>query len=131
MGLLAPPSINPPDSLKHAVAVDSDMTWRGAVIEGSPRTLFIVDAYSAQWGTCDALYKKIANVFMDNDRLDMAYVLAKAEHIFALSDQRNKSKPCILLYKGGREVDRVAGAFPLELERKILRNAGKKPDDQY
>lgn len=114
--------------LKFVVRVDNDVAWRQLIKEGSPETLFIVDAYASQWGVAEALHNKILSVIMEGDNLDIVYVEALVDGIVQLSDQRHRSKPLVLFYKRGREVARVSGALPLDVERTIRRFASAKLD---
>lgn len=115
--------------LKFAIRVANDQAWRTLVKEGSPDTLFVVDAFSSEWGVSEALHRKIHDVFMELPDLDMTYVEAEADGITQLLEQRHKSRPLILFFKNGKERARVAGAFPLEVERAIKRLALEKFDN--
>ena len=137
---------------RFIVQVSDDADYKDAVLDAPRGTLCVVDVYASWCGPCDALNKKITNLYQDNTecapppppprrrrprrrpltrsratrRLDIKFVQAQSDGIEALADYRERSKPLFLLYKGGSECARMEGANALELGRVVLSKASSK-----
>ena len=134
---------------RFIVQVADDADYKDAVLDAPRGTLCVVDVYASWCGPCDALNKKITNLYQDNTecaaaaaappsprrpltrsratlRLDIKFVQAQSDGIEALADYRERSKPLFLLYKGGSECARMEGANALELGRVVLSKASSK-----
>ena len=139
---------------KFFVQVSDDADYKDAVLDAPRGTLCVVDVYASWCGPCDALNKKITNLYQDNTecapppppppprrrrprrrpltlsratrRLDIKFVQAQSDGIEALADYRERSKPLFLLFKGGSECARMEGANALELGRVVLSKASSK-----
>ena len=67
---------------KFFVQVSDDADYKDAVLDAPRGTLCVVDVYASWCGPCDALNKKITNLYQDNTECaaDMDYEHASIWH---------------------------------------------------
>ena len=128
LGLLLPPSGAMANSLKVVVAADDSDGYETMVLGAGAGTLCVVDVYNSWCGPCEALSRKIGTLFNELGEFDIKFVQAKADAIKALAEFAvpARSKPLFLFIKGGKEVARMDGANPIELEKLVTANATKR-----
>lgn len=128
LGLLLPPSAAMANSLKVVVAADDSDGYETMVLGAGAGTLCVVDVYNSWCGPCEALSRKIGTLFNELGEFDIKFVQAKADAIKALAEFAvpARSKPLFLFIKGGKEVARMDGANPIELEKLVTANATKR-----
>ena len=116
------------NSLKVVVAADDSDGYETMVLGAGPGTLCVVDVYNSWCGPCEALSRKIGALFNELGEFDIKFVQAKADAIKALAEFAvpARSKPLFLFIKGGKEVARMDGANPIELEKLVTANATKR-----
>ena len=126
--LLLPPSGTMANSLKVVVAADDSDGYETMVLGAGEGTLCVVDVYNSWCGPCEALSRKIGTLFNELGEFDIKFVQAKADAIKALAEFAvpARSKPLFLFIKGGKEVARMDGANPIELEKLVTANATKR-----
>ena len=128
LGLLLSPSTVMANSLKVVVAADDSDGYETLVMGAGAQTLCVVDVYSSWCGPCEALSRKIGTLYNELGEFDIKFVQAKADAIKVLAEFAlpARSKPLFLFIKGGREVARMDGANPVELEKLVTANATKR-----
>uniref|UniRef100_A0A7S4I1X1 Thioredoxin domain-containing protein n=1 Tax=Prymnesium polylepis TaxID=72548 RepID=A0A7S4I1X1_9EUKA len=114
-------------ALKFITSVKTNDEYKSMVLEASATTLCVVDAYASWCGPCDALGKKIGNLYQDMMDYDIKWVQAQVDDIELLEEQIEKSKPLFLFIKGGEEVARMPGASAVELQSQVEKLSIKKP----
>ncbi len=128
VGLLLPPSAAMANSLKIVLAADDSDGYEAMVMGAGAATLCVVDVYNSWCGPCEALSRKIGTLYHELGEFDIKFVQAKADAIKALAEFAlpARSKPLFLFIKGGKEVARMDGANPVELEKLVTANATKR-----
>lgn len=119
--------IGPEPSQKFITLLASDTEFAQQVLEAGP-TLCVCDIYSAYFGPCTALGKKLLNMSGDLMDYDVKWCEVKAEKCALFEGQRGKSRPLLALYKNGQEIDRMTEANPNVFERLVMQHAVKKPE---
>ena len=125
LGLLLSLSTVMANSLKVVVAADDSDGYETLVMGAGARTLCVVDVYSSWCGPCEALSRKVGTLYNELGEFDSKFVQAKADAIKVLAEFAlpARSKPLFLFIKGGKEVARMDGANPVELEKLVTANA--------
>ncbi|KAL1510508.1 hypothetical protein AB1Y20_006812 [Prymnesium parvum] len=116
-------------ALKFMTVVKTNQEYQAAVLRAPPTTLCVVDCYASWCGPCDALSKKINNLFQDMIEFDIKFVQAQVDDIECLAEQDcvEKSKPLYLFIKGGKEIERMCGASAVDLQRIVEKHSTRKP----
>ena len=116
------------EELGVVVAADDSDGYETMVLGAGAGTLCVVDVYNSWCGPCEALSRKIGTLFNELGEFDIKFVQAKADAIKALAEFAvpARSKPLFLFIKGGKEVARMDGANPIELEKLVTANATKR-----
>lgn len=98
-------------SSPHVVEVN-EQNFAAEVVEASDRVPVVIDFWAPWCGPCKMFaptFAQMAGKYAG--RVRFAKVNTEAEQL--LAGQHNiRSIPTLALFKGGREVDRVAGALP-------------------